>query len=78
VRFSINRELAVAVQNSRRVLVASAEKLFQSLSSHPIRERYYVSVILPRRENEFCLFREHDHAQTKDEITISELFGFLF
>jgi hypothetical protein len=39
VRFSINRELAVAVQNSRRVLVASPEKVFQSLSSHPIRER---------------------------------------
>jgi hypothetical protein len=48
VRFSINRELAVAVQNSRRALVASAEKLFQSLSSHPIRERYYFSVILRR------------------------------
>jgi hypothetical protein len=56
VRFSINRELAVAVQNSRRALVASAEKLFQSLSSHPIRERYYFSVILRRSENEFAYF----------------------
>jgi hypothetical protein len=56
VRFSINRELAVAVQNSRRVLVASPEKVFQSLSSHSIRERYYFSVILPRQENEFAYF----------------------
>jgi len=34
MRFSINREPAVALQNSRHELVASAEKIFQSLSSH--------------------------------------------
>jgi len=34
MRFSINREPAVALQNSRHELVPSAEKIFQSLSSH--------------------------------------------
>jgi len=34
VRFSINREPAVALQNSHHELVALAEKVFQSLSSN--------------------------------------------
>ena len=53
MRFSIDRErqgftkatVRGRLQKSRRQLLASRAKVFQSLSSHRIREEYYVSVI---------------------------------